>query len=258
MNNLQKLNDEQKYHFLLSALDEDEFLKFLQAFENFDREYKVRFDVTFKLSEYEFQNIPFNYYREIYGRLNFNELDASNFKNWFYVNYEAVKNGIIKPYYFAFTEKYKDGLKNITRALREYENGEKKFFNNVFRAVLRRMFGFIKERGRKGIYQDVPFSIAWWKYHIYLNTQDYVKNEKIIEFLYENSSFYNYLIEKMGFTLTVLAERKLLASMLDYVSENENEIKSKKKFIQKLAAASSVRSFGALSVEDIKDVIKGM
>lgn len=249
---LQKLKDEEKYLFLKSLLDKEEFLDFIEVFV--EEDYKVKFNPSFKLSEFEFQYIPMDFYKEIYDHLKFNELDASNYKNWFYVNLEAVKNDIIKPYYFAFSKKNKEPLRNITRALREYEKGEKKFFYEIFRAVLRRMFGMIKERGRKGIFQDVPFSIAWWKYHLFLISLEYVNNEKILEFLYEKATFYNQLVEKMGFTLTVLADRKLLAALLDYAAYNG----VKKELVKDVAMVSSIRSFGALNVDEIQKIIKGL
>jgi len=256
MNRLQNLKPQEKYHFLKSLLDKEEFLKFIESYAYFDKNYYVRFKVDFKLSENEFQNIPPRFWDEIYRTLDFDELEASNYLNWFYVSYEAVKNDVIKPYYFAFTKQNKDGIKNITRALREYKSGKTKFLDDLFRAVLRRMFGFIKERGRKGIYQDVPFSIAWWKEHIYLISTKYTDNSKIKEYLYFNDTFYKELVLKMGFTLTLLAERKLLSAMLDYSSTHE--IKNKKKFIQKISTISSIRSYGALDFEEIKNIIKGL
>ena len=255
MNRLQKISDEKKYEFLLACLDRDEFLKFLRGFEFFDKDYKVRFNMDFKLSGNEFQYIPINYLEKIYKSLKLNEIKAGDFNIWFYVNYEAVKNKIIEPYYFAFLENQKDGLKNITKALREYKNGQKKFFEKVFRAVLRRMFGAVKERGRKGIFQDVPFSIAWWKYYLFLQSG---KNE-VLEFLYERDFFYKELVLKMGFTLTVLADKSILKALLEYVSEEYfKKNKFSKKIIEKVAVASSLRSLGSLEAEEIKEIIKGL
>ena len=250
MNRLQKISSEKKYEFLISSLDRDEFLKFLRGFEFFDKDYKIRFKANFKLSPNEFQYIPLNYFEKIYKVLKLDEIKAGDFNTWFYVNYEAVKEGIIEPYYFAFLENQKDPLKNITRALREYKKGKKDFFEKVFRAMLRRMYGAVKERGRKGIFQDVPFSIAWWKYHLYLESG----KKEVLEFLYEKDSFYKELVLKMGFTLTILADKNILKALLEYVNENGYS----KKLIEKVAVASSIRSFGALDVEEIKEIIKGL
>ena len=255
MNRLQKISNEKKYEFLISCLNRDEFLKFLRGFEFFDKDYKIKFNPSFKLSGNEFQYIPLNYYEELYKNLKIDEIKAGEFNTWFYVNYEAVKNGVIEPYYFGFLENQKDALKNITKALREYKKGNKKFFEKVFRAVLRRMFGAVKERGRKGVFQDVPFSIAWWKYHIYLQSG----KEEVLKFLYERDSFYKELVLKMGFTLTLLAERELLKALLEYgADEYFHSGKIPKKIIEKVAIASSLRSFGSLEVGEIKKIIKGL
>ena len=251
MNRLQKIDEKKKYEFLVACLNREDFLKFLRGFEFFDKDYKIRFNPFFKLSSNEFQYIPINYLEKIYKTLKINEIRAGDFNTWFYVNYEAVKNGVIEPYYFAFLENQKDSLKNITRAIREYKRGEKKFFEKVFRAVLRRMFGAVKERGRKGVFQDVPFAIAWWKYHIFLQSG----KKEVLESLYERDSFYKELVLKMGFSLTVLADRNILKALLEYVSEND---KFSKKIIEKVAIASSLRSFGSLEVEEIKKIIKGL
>ena len=250
MNRLQKISDEKKYEFLLSCLNREDFLKFLRGFEFFDKDYKIKFNVNFKLSSNEFQYIPLNYYKEIFDTLRLDEIKAGNFNTWFYVNYEAVKNLVIEPYYFAYLENQNDSLKNITRALREYKQGKKDFFLKVFRAILRRMFGAVKERGRKGIFQDVPFSIVWWKYYLFLETN----NQKVLEFLYEKDSFYKELVLKMGFSLTILGDRNILKALLEYVSEGHYS----KKLIEKVAIASSIRSLGSLEVEEIKEIIKGL
>jgi hypothetical protein len=168
MKGMQGLSGERKYAFLHSMLDKREFLKLIESLECFDENYKVAFDADFKLSEKEFRDIPSKYREKIYGCLNFTEDEASDFNSWFYVNYEAVKKEIIKPYYFACTRNG-DGIKNITKALRAYKRGDVCVLEKVFTKSVKSFFGYVKLKRSSGILKNLSFGSAWWKHHTLIN-----------------------------------------------------------------------------------------
>jgi len=166
-------NRDESIKLLTSALDKEKFLEYI--FNFFDK--KILFkEVNFskfniKLSESEFQQPHYlEHYPKIWEVLKnekFSTIDATNPLKWLSISLQMVENSIIEPHYFAFIDNSKNGKNNIVKALRYAKRGDNKENNkelfDISRAILRRMSGAIKERGKNAIYIDIPFAIAWWQ-----------------------------------------------------------------------------------------------
>lgn len=123
------------------------------------------------------------------------------------------------------------------------------------------MFGAIQERGKKGIYQDIPFAIAWWK--IYL-AKEITKGTKIDEkTLYEyfnaNPTNYNELIMRMSSKLTVIADKNIRDGLFQHIITTElTNTKDFKEIIKIIGIESSWRAMGSLGIEDNKKIIESL
>ena len=252
---------------LEAALDKATFLDYILTY--FDKESLLN-EVDFsnfneKLSENEFQQLHYLYHYptlwKVLKKNNFSTVDASNPLKWISITIQSIQNSIIQPYYLAYVENSKNGKNNIIEALRLSEQGNDKQLFNICRAILRHMFGAIQERGKKGIYQDIPFAIAWWK--IYL-AKEITKGTKIDEkTLYEyfnaNPTNYNELIMRMSSKLTVIADKNIRDGLFQHIITTElTNTKDFKEIIKIIGIESSWRAMGSLGIEDNQKIIESL
>lgn len=252
---------------LKSALDKDTFIEYISTY--FDKE-QLLSEVNFsnfneKLSENEFQQLHYLYHYpilwEVLKNNNFSTVDASNPLKWISITIQSIQNDIIQPYYLAYVENSKNGKNNIIEALRLSEQGNDKQLFNICRAILRHMFGAIQERGKKGIYQDIPFAIAWWKIYLAKEISKKVKiDEKTLyEYFNSNPTNYNELIMRMSSKLTVIADKNIRDGLFKYIIEKEvTNTKDFKEIIKTIGIESSWRAMGSLDIEDNKKIIESL
>jgi hypothetical protein len=268
---LQKLkkitkNSEESIKLLESALDKEDFLKYLLSY--FDEEDILK-EVNFsnfdkKLSENEFQQLPNEISEEFWGALEsveFSSIDATKPIKWLSITYQAIKNDLIHPYYLAFLDNSKNGKNNILEALRLAKQNETKKLFDVCRAILRHMFGHIKERGPKAVYQDIPFSIAWWR--VYISKEAFAQTglyrEVVFDYLNQNPTNYNELVMRMSGKLTVVADKNIRNGLFLYVLNHSITKTSEfKKTIEKIGIESTWRAMGALSPDENKEIIESL
>ncbi len=252
---------------LKAALNKDTFLEYILTY--FDEEALLN-EINFsnfneKLSENEFQQLHYLYHYPLLWNVlkeqKFSTIDASNPIKWLSITFQAIKNDNIKPYYLAFVDNDRDGKNNIYEALRLSEQGNDKKLFNICRAILRHTFGSIQERGRKGIYQDIPFSIAWWKIFLSKEIANNIqkKDSDVVQYLLLNKSAYNDLIEKMGFTLTIMADKNIRDGLFLYVLSNDNNGTSKFKYLSKIIGIESAwRGMGILNPAENQKIIESL
>jgi len=260
-------NQEESIRLLKSALEKDTFLEYiLMYFKERELLELVDFsDFKEKLSENEFQQLhPKYHYEPLWKTLNnqkFSSIDATNPLKWLSITYQAIKNDIIKPYYLAYENNNKNGKENIIEALRFYEKGDDKKLFDICRAILRHTFGSIQERGKKGIYQDIPFAIAWWRIYLAkeISSQTKIDETKIYEYFNKNPTNYNELIMRMSSKLTVIADKNIRDGFFMYLlDKNITDTKEFKKIIKTIGIESSWRAMGSLSIEENKKIIESL
>lgn len=252
---------------LNAALDKDTFLSYILNY--FDEE-ELLSEVNFsnfneKLSENEFQQLHYLYHYpalwDVLKNNDFSTVDASNPLKWVSVTIQSIQNNIIKPYYLAYVENNKNGKNNIIEALRLSEQGNDKQLFNICRAILRHMFGAIQERGKKGIYQDIPFAIAWWKIYLAkeISKKAKIDEKTIYEYFNTNPTNYNELIMRMSSKLTVIADNNIRDGLFQYIIEKElTNTKDFKEIIKIIGIESSWRAMGSLGIEDNKKIIESL
>lgn len=252
---------------LKSALDKDTFIEYISTYFNKEQ---LLSEVDFsnfneKLSENEFQQLHYLYhYPALWNVLknnNFSTIDASNPLKWVSVTMQSIQNDIIQPYYLAYVENSKNGKDNIIEALRLSEQGNDKQLFNICRAILRHMFGAIKERGKKGIYQDIPFAIAWWKIYLTkeISKKTNIDEKNLYEYFNANPTNYNELIMRMSSKLTVIADKNIRDGLFKYIIEKEvTNTKDFKDIIKLIGIESSWRAMGSLDIEDNKKIIESL
>jgi len=252
---------------LESALNKDAFLEYILLYF---KESELLDLIDFsnfkeKLSENEFQQQhPKYHYELLWNTLssqNFTSINATNPLYWLSITYQAIKNGVIKPYYLAYEKKNKEGKTNIIEALKLSQKGNDKKLFDICRAILRHMFGSIQERGKKGIYQDIPFAITWWRIYLAkeINKSTQIDEKKIYEYFDINSTNYNELIMRMSSKLTIIADKNIRDGFFKYLMDNNiTNTKDFKQIIQKIGIESSWRSMGSLSIDENKKIIESL
>jgi len=218
-----------------------------------------------KLSENEFQQLhPEYHYEPLWETLSsqkFTSINATNPNYWLSITYQAIKNDIIKPYYLAYENNNKNGKENIVEALRLLKQGDDKKLFDICRAILRHTFGSIQERGKKGIYQDIPFAITWWRIYLAkeISNRTEMDETKIYEYFDKNPTNYNELIMRMSSKLTVIADKNTRDGFFKYFIENNlTDIKNFKQVIKIIGIESSWRAMGSLSIEENKKIIESL
>ncbi len=252
---------------LESALEKDTFLEYILIYF---KESELLDLVDFscfreKLSENEFQQLhPKYHYEPLWQTLNnqkFTSISATNPIYWLSIAYQAVKNNIIKPYYLAYENNNKDGKNNIIEALRLSKKYDDKKLFDICRAILRHTFGSIQERGKKGIYQDIPFAITWWRIYLAKEISERTKIDeaKIYEYFDKNPTNYNELIMRMSSKLTVIADKNIRDGFFKFfIEKNLTDTKEFKQIIKVIGIESSWRAMGALSIDDNKKIIESL
>jgi len=268
---LQKLkkitkNREESINLLTSALSRKTFLEYIFSYFNKDKLLKEinfsKFDI--QLSESEFQQPHYlEHYPliwEVLEQKNFSTVNATNPIKWLSISLQMVKNEIIEPHYFAFVDNSKNGKKNIIEALRYERQGNTKKLFEICRAILRHMFGSIRERGKNAIYIDIPFARAWWSTYfakeaeINLN----IDSNKIIKYFINNKTAYNNFIEK-GRELTIILDKNIRDGLFLYIIEKNNlKAEDFKSITSKIGIESSCRSLGSLDAQDNKLIIQSL
>ena len=260
-------NKEESNLLLESALNKEAFIDYVLTY--FDKE-KLISEINFsnfneQLSENEFQQLHYLYHYpllwEVLNNNNFSTIDASNPLKWISISIQAIQNNIIQPYYLAYEDNNKNGKNNIIEALRLSKQGNDKQLFKICRAILRHMFGAIQERGKKGIYQDIPFAIAWWKIFLAkeISKKAKIDEKKLYEYFNSNSTNYNELIMRMSSKLTVIADNNIRDGLFKYIIEKElTNTKDFKEIIRMIGIESSWRAMGSLDIEDNKKIIESL
>lgn len=251
---------------LESALKKDAFLEYILIYFK-ESEFLDLVDFSGfkeKLSENEFQQLHPEYHCELLWNTlktqNFMPKDAKEPLNWLSITFQSIQNDIIKPYYLAFVDNSKDGKNNIIEALRMSKQGNDKKLFDICRAILRRMFGNIIERRGKGVYQDIPFAIIWWKTYLSKEISQRIKidEKKILTYLLNHKTHYNYLIQNMNGKLTVIADKSIRDSLMLYVIDKTTTGDTFKDIMKRIGVESSWRAMGSLSIEDNKKIIESL
>lgn len=270
-----KAKDKEECKKLLEAsLNKTTFIKYIEDHLNDENFYDnidfSIFDET--LSEGEYRQLHHKYHYpllwEAVGEENFSNYDALNPEMWLSITMQAIKNDIIQPSYLAFdsAKEKVTGLEEIAVAIKSLDdeaivgNKNTPMWLQVSRAILRHMFGAIQERGIKGIFQDVPFAMAWRRMSL---AKDISKNTdldetKIVKFLLDNPTIYNDLIEKMGGRLTVIADKNIRDGIFKYIFSDDYEVDNAKDFrelTKRIGIESTWRGMGILSSEENKEII---
>ena len=260
-------NREASTLLLKSALNKEDFIDYVLTY--FDKE-KLISEINFsnfneQLSENEFQQLHYLYHYPLLWKVlnnnNFSTIDASNPLKWISISIQAIQNNIIQPYYLAYEDNNKNGKNNIIEALRLSKQGNDKQLFKICRAILRHMFGAIQERGKKGIYQDIPFAIAWWKIFLAkeISKKAKIDEKKLYEYFNSNSTNYNELIMRMSSKLTVIADNNIRDGLFKYIIEKElTNTKDFKEIIRMIGIESSWRAMGSLDIEDNKKIIESL
>ena len=274
INGLQKLKKittdrDESIKLLTAALNKESFLEYI--FNYFDREELFReisfskFDIN--LSELEFQEPHLEYHYpliwEVLKNENFSSIDATNPIKWLSIALQMVENSTIEPFYFAFIDNSKNGKKNIIEALRYAKQGDNKENNkklfDISRAILRHMFGSIKERGQKGIYRDIPFAKVWWQMHFAKESEENSKiNSTILIKMFTNiKAAYGEYIEE-GYKLTIIFDKNIRDGLFLYAIEAKLNAGRIKDMYKKVGIESSCRSLGNLNAQDNKLIIQSL
>jgi len=252
---------------LESALNKDSFIEYILTY--FDEEQLIN-EINFsnfneKLSENEFQQLHYLYHYpilwEVLKNNGFSTVDASNPIKWLSITLQSIQNDIIQPYYLAYVENSKNGKNNIIEALRLSEQGKDKQLFNICRAILRHMFGAIQERGKKGIYQDIPFAIAWWKIYLAkeISNKTEIDEKTLYEYFNSNPTNYNELIMRMSSKLTIISDKNIRDGFFQYIIEKDvTNTKNFKEIIKMIGIESSWRAMGSLDIEDNKKIIESL
>jgi len=260
-------NRVESIRLLESALNKKDFIDYILIY--FSKE-QILEEIDFtgfkeKLSENEFQQLHYLYHYpmlwDILNSNNFSTIDASNPIKWISISLQLIMNDIIQPYYLAYVDSSKNGKNNIIEALRLSEQGNDKQLFNVSRAILRRMFGAIQERGKKGIYQDIPFAIAWWKIYLTkeISKQTQIDEKTLYEYFNTNPTNYNELIMRMSSKLTVIADNNIRDGLLKYIIDKEiTNTKNFKEIIRMIGIESSWRAMGSLNYKDNQKIIESL
>lgn len=269
-----KAKDKEECRQLLEAVsDKDKFIAFIDSYIN-DNTFYDNIDFSGfdePLSEGEFRQLHHKHqFPLLWGVLNsqkFSTYDALNPEMWLSISMQAIKNDIIKPSYLAYGTKSEEhnGTKEIELALLSLDDDSIVASKNtpmwlhVCRAILRRMFGAISERGIKGIFQDVPFAIAWRKIYLAkeISKSTGLDETDLVKYLVKNPTNYNDLVEKMGGKLTIVADKNIRDGLFKYLLDTKVTIDTKyfKDLTKRIGIESTWRGMGILTSEENKDII---
>jgi hypothetical protein len=260
-------NKDESIKLLEAALSKKAFLEYLAAYFN-PEELKKEIDFSDfkeKLNEDEFQQMHPKYHYpllwETLEKQGFTAIDATKPIKWLSIAYQLIENELIAPYFLAYLENSKNGRNNIIEALRLAKDGKNKKLFDVCRAILRHMFGHIQERGPKAVYQDIPFSVAWWRVYLAKEIQKKTSIEEAILYNYfkNNPTNYNELVMRMSGKLTVIADINIRDGFFLYVVEKSiTKTKEFKEIIAKIGIESTWRSMGSLSPTENKKIIESL
>ena len=203
-------NRDESIKLLEAALSKNSFLEYLAEYFNpKDLKQEIDFsDFKEKLNEDEFQQMhPKYHYPLLWKTLEkqrFTAIDATKPIKWLSISYQLIENELIAPYFLAYLENSKNGRNNIIEALRLAKDGKNKKLFDVCRAILRHMFGHIQERGPKAVYQDIPFSVAWWRVYLAkeIEKKTGIKEAILYNYFKNNPTNYNELVMRMSGKLT--------------------------------------------------------
>jgi hypothetical protein len=260
-------NRDESIRLLEAALSKKAFLEYLAEYFNPDElKQEIDFsDFKEKLNEDEFQQMHPKYHYpilwETLEKQGFTAIDATKPIKWLSISYQLLENELIEPYFLAYLENSKNGRNNIIEALRLAKDGKNKKLFDVCRAILRHMFGHIQERGPKAVYQDIPFSVAWWRVYLAKEIQKKTSIEEAILYNYfkNNPTNYNELVMRMSGKLTVIADRNIRDGFFLYVVEKSiTKTKEFKEIIAKIGIESTWRSMGSLSPTENKKIIESL
>ncbi|QFR48398.1 hypothetical protein FJR48_01135 [Sulfurimonas lithotrophica] len=260
-------NKEESIKLLKSALSKKEFLSYLnEYFHKDDLLNEINFSAfRERLSEDEFQQIHVKYHCPILWKTlqkqSFTSIDAIKPIKWLSITYQLIENDIIEPHFLAFFKNNKNGRNNIIEALRLSSDGDNSGLTEVSNAILRHMFGWIGNRGIKGIMQDVPFAVAWWRMHLAkeIERETGIKEQVTYNYLSENKSNYNALVESMSGKLTVVADKSIRDGFFLYIMEKSiTKTQKFKDIIAKIGIESTWRGMGSLSPIENKKIIQSL
>jgi hypothetical protein len=276
-------NKEECIKLLEASTDKESFLNFIYKYIDKNTllgEVDIsKFDEP--LSENEYRSIPYFHQQSLFilfESQSITPISASDPEFWLSVTLQAIKNNIISPSFLAFPEvegSANSGKLEIEKALKSETSTIKKMFrkrgNNplwltVSRKILKSAFGHIEVRGKKGIYQDIPFATAWWVSYISneVSKSTTLEAKEISLYLINNKTLRNEIFMRMSGSLTILADNNIRDAIFLYLLPLEGESKmtatkftsanSKNPgFAKRIGIESSWRCMGALeSIDNVK------
>lgn len=234
------------------------------------------------LSENEYRKIPYFHQKtlfKIFQNQGVTPVFATDPEFWLSVTLQAVKNNIIEPSFLAFPDTEgsgNSGKLEIEKALKSDKSTLKVLFGKrkgndplwlkVSRKILRSAFGHIEVRGKKGIYQDMPFAVSWWISYISheVSRSTDLKSKEISTYLVNNKGIHDELFMRMSGKLTVLADNNIRDALFLYLLSlnEENKMTTSRftsadtknpGFAKRVGIESSWRCMGALDpIDNVK------
>ena len=247
------------HEFLKAFKDIDSFLDYFK-FEDLNSKFEIEFDKP--ISENEFANLSFDKAQvafESLSKQNFNEFEATNERNWLYLNINLVKQNIIKPSFFGFaSNRSSTGAENIKKAL---DCKDQEIIKDILRIIARNMYGAtLGLRGKKGIYQDISLAKAWWRFYLAkeISQNTNLNLEQIYKYFVAQKSNYNELIMRMSGGLTIIANPNTRDALILFLLEQNEKITGDKlkQMIKKIGIESAWRLIGGLNLKENLQIIK--
>ncbi len=132
---------------------------------------------------------------------------------WTILHIVMLENSIIKPTYFL---EFKNDCDHVEKC-------------EHHREILRRMGGLKHIRGNNTALEDCLTAISWWKLKLIYDAKNYhpeIKTKNAYEVL--TKSIWGELSRLIVNRITILISKPMRASLIKYISENEEKIKTKK------------------------------
>lgn len=242
-------------HILQDYFNDSPDIMQVISFENFRN----------KLSDSEYLSIPpVPHSEDLWNVLkHISPVQAGKPETWLSVTLQAVQNGIIEPHFLARNTN-NTGKQEIQNALESSSGSHKNtpLWLKVSRRILRHAFGSISERGRKGIFTEVPFATAWWKIHLSheISKDTDLSYEDIVKWMFKQSTNYAELAMRMSGRLTVVADESIRNGIFLFLLRScegkHIDTDQFKELMKHIGIITSWCALGALSAEKVSTIIK--
>lgn len=252
-------------HLLEATKNSQDFIVYIKKHFKNSQWQKLKLHIG-RLSEQEYRVIPrIPHADALWQSLeHVNPVEAGKPETWLAVTLQAIQTGIIESHYLA-AEKDSSGKKQIENALasiasKEKGDNETHEWLRVSRRILRTAFGFISERGRKAIFTDVPFAVAWWKIYLAkeISKGAQIPEAKVSRWMFHERSKYGEITMRMTGKLTVIADKNIRDGLFSFLLDkqlnhiDDDEFKS---LLKHIGIQASWKALGMLSPDENKKII---